>query len=242
MSKSVKRLNAPKHWRIPRRTAKWVVKPSPGPHPKSSSIPLLLVVRDMLKLAESYREARMIIKRGEITVDGVTRKDHKFPVGFMDVIGVPKLNSYYRVVPSTRTFLKLVSIPNGERNVKICRVNGKTTVRGGCIQLNLHDGRNILLKVKNPFNPVEDIYKRLDSLEITLPDQRIVNHFPFKEGNTSLVFEGENVGKIGKIAEIKKERGGCIVKLEALDGDEFFSALAESILVIGEEKPSVVVA
>ena len=61
----------------------WVVTPRPGPHPKYSSIPLLIVVRDILKLVETGKEAKKIIKAGEILVDGRPRKDHKYPTGFM---------------------------------------------------------------------------------------------------------------------------------------------------------------
>ncbi len=243
MSKSVKRLAAPKHWKIARKTTNWAVKPSPGPHPWNFSIPLLMVVRDMLKLAETYREARIIIKRGEVTVDGVQRRNHKFPVGLMDIVGIPKLNSYYRVVPTTtKLFFKLIPVPEKERNLKICKINRKKTVKEGNIQLTLHDGRNILLKVKNPANPVEDVYKRLDSLEITVPNQEIKDHLPFKEGNTGLVFKGKNMGKIGEIKEIRKERREYIVTMETLDKGETFSTTADSVIIVGKDKPSIVVA
>ena len=85
-----KRLSAPKTYKIPRKVSKWVVKPSPGPHNKEA-IPLLVLVRDFLELADTGREARRIISSGEILVDGIVRKDYKFPVGLFDVVTIPKL-------------------------------------------------------------------------------------------------------------------------------------------------------
>jgi len=69
-SRHMKALAAPSVQRIPRKERPWTVKPSPGPHPSDRSLPLLLVVRDLLKLAESNREARKIIAQGEVKVDG----------------------------------------------------------------------------------------------------------------------------------------------------------------------------
>ena len=64
MSRHQKRVAAPKNWRVSRKSNKWVVNPRPGPHSKDSSIPLLLVVRDLLKLADNTREVKIILNKG----------------------------------------------------------------------------------------------------------------------------------------------------------------------------------
>lgn len=61
MKKHIKRMAAPKSWAVPRKTSHWITKPSPGPHGTQESMPLLAVVRDMLKLCDNSREARFII-------------------------------------------------------------------------------------------------------------------------------------------------------------------------------------
>jgi len=53
MGKHQKRIAAPRSWRIGRKTAYWTVKPRPGPHPGDRSMPLLLIIRDMLQLADN---------------------------------------------------------------------------------------------------------------------------------------------------------------------------------------------
>ena len=89
--KHLKRYKAPKSWPIHPKEDTWTVKPSAGSHSINDSIPLTLVIRDVLKLADNSREAKRIINSGNVLVDGRVVKDYKFPVGFMDIIEIPKL-------------------------------------------------------------------------------------------------------------------------------------------------------
>jgi small subunit ribosomal protein S4e len=93
MSK-LKRLKAPKFWKLPKKSRKWAVSPRPGPHRKFESIPLAIALRDIVKIAETGSEAKKIIKMGEILVDGKIRRDHKYPAGLMDAISIPKMKIF----------------------------------------------------------------------------------------------------------------------------------------------------
>ena len=140
--KHLKRFKAPKHWPIHPKENKWTTKPNAGPHAIEGSLPLLLIVRDILGVADNAREAKRIINTGEILVDGRARKDYKFPVGFMDVIEIPKSEKVYRVLPDEKGRLILYPIAAENKDFKLCKITDKTTIRGGKTQLNLHDGRN----------------------------------------------------------------------------------------------------
>jgi len=236
----LKALAAPKFWPILRKEYKWTVKPRPGPHPAEYSLPLLLIVRNVLGYAKTAREARKLIAEGHFKVDGRVRKDYKFPVGLMDIIEVVDTGERYRFIPYPVTFFKLHPIPKSEPNIKPVRVEDKTTVKGGHIQLNLQGGRNILIKVKDPRKPVEDVYKTLDTLVITVPEQEIVQHIRFREGVLAMVFAGRNVGRVGVIREVKRGWGWhrSLVTLEDKDGNLFQTTL-NYILVIGEDKPVI---
>src|SRR3990172_7830180 len=94
----LKRLAVPKWWPIEKKTHKFVVSPR-GPHKKLESLPLTVFIRDVLKLAETAKEARTIIKRGEVLVDGKKRRDPKLGVGLLDVIEIPSLKKSWRVAP-----------------------------------------------------------------------------------------------------------------------------------------------
>lgn len=96
--KHLKRFKAPKMWPIHKKEEVWTTKTSAGPHALEESIPLVMVLRDILGLAANSREAKIILNNSDVLVDGIPRKNHRFPVGFMDVISIPKINKTFRVL------------------------------------------------------------------------------------------------------------------------------------------------
>src|SRR3989338_11417030 len=137
-----KREMAPKFWRIETKTKTFTTSPSPGPHPALSSIPLRIVIRDILGIAENATEARTILNAGKIQVDGVVRKDPGFPVGLMDVIHVPDMQKYYRVMPSQKGLTMKEMTKDYDK--KMLKIKNKRILRGNKIQLNFHDGSNLI--------------------------------------------------------------------------------------------------
>ncbi len=236
----LKALAAPRFWPILRKEYKWAVKPSPGPHPIDFSLPLLVIVRDIFKYAKTAREARKLIAEGHFKVDGKVRKNYKFPVGIMDVIEIVDTQEYYRVIPVPVKVLGLHRIEKEEATFKLCRIENKTTVKGGHIQLNLHDGRNVLIRIGDPTNPVEDIYSTLGTLKLGIPKQEIMGYIPLEEGVIAIISGGRNVGRVGRIVEIRKgvRRHRSIVTLEDKHGNKFQTSLSY-IFPIGKEEPLI---
>jgi small subunit ribosomal protein S4e len=191
----MKRLSAPRTLRIHRKEYKWAAKPSPGPHPVDKSIPLLSLVRDYLGLCDLRKEGKRIITNGEVLVDGVVRRDYRFPCGFMDVISIPKIKKYYRILYDRRGKLTLVPISEMDANWKLCRIENKTTVMKGKTQLNLHDGRNILLDTNQ--------YSTGDVIKLSLTDNKILDVYPFKKGTVCTITGGEHIGEIAEIIDIE---------------------------------------
>lgn len=210
------------------------MKPRPGPHKKFESIPLLILVRNILKLADTAKDAKKIIKSGEILVDEKKRKDHKHPVGLMDTIQIPKLKKKYRVTTDKKG-LTIIEIPEKEVNLKLCRINGKTIIKGGKLQLNLHDGRNIIINEKTK----KQSFETGDSVLIKLPEQKIVDHIKMKNGNLGLITAGQNKGEIIKIKAVKKTRSREPNKVSCeLKGREF-DTIKDYVFVVGEAKPLI---
>jgi small subunit ribosomal protein S4e len=229
----LKRLAAPREWKVARKVAKWITKPLPGPHPKEACLPLLVIVRDMLGLGRNAREAKRIISGGEIKVDQRVRKEHKFPVGLMDVITIERKGMNFRVWLGKGGRMELLEISKREAGVKLCRVERKNYVKGRKVQVGLHDGKNILLSEKDG-----KVIKIGDSLLISLPEQKIKKQIKLEKGCWVLVIKGVHAGEIAKVQDFKRVEGSP-EKIVLKKGKEKFETLRKYALVIGKEKPEV---
>ncbi|OGI15373.1 30S ribosomal protein S4e [Candidatus Micrarchaeota archaeon RBG_16_49_10] len=234
----LKRILAPKYWKVRKKLIKWTVSPRPGPHGKSECIPLTILARDVLKLVDTGREAKTIVKAGDILVDGRPRKDQKYPVGFMDVVEIPKIKKAYRMMATSKG-LELVEIAEKETKVKLCKITNKSLIEKGHVQLNLHDGRNIIIPVKDPKKRKEDVYSTGDSVLIELPSQKIVDHVKMEKGNLVLITGGQNEGVIAKIKDIITTRSREPNKLICEKEKLTFEAIKDYAFVIGSKKPLI---
>jgi len=226
----MKRLNAPRVLKLHRKERIWTVRTAPGPHQLEQSIPVGLVVRDYLQLADTLKEAKKIISDGEITVDGVKRKNHQYPCGLMDVVSIPKMKKDYRVLFDQRGKLTLVPIKPAEANWKLCRIENKTILKGKQIQLNLHDGRNKIVK--------KDEYKTGDVLKINFKDQKIDDAYKFEKGTVSVVIGGSHIGEIANIQDIESIASSK-PNLTKMKGKTDFTTLQEYVFPIGKNKPAI---
>ncbi len=239
-SRHLKRLPSPAFWPIHRKEYVWVAKPRPGPHPIDRCLPLLLVLRDILGYAKTRKEAKRILAKGYVRVDGRVRRDEKFPVGLMDVVEIVPTNECFRVLPVPRRGLVLHRIGEDEKGFKLCRVERKVTVRGGHIQLGLHDGRNVLIRVEDPSNPPNGNYKTMNVLKMAIPKQEVLDIIRFEKGVLGLVIGGINAGRWGRIVEIEVQEGPypAMVTLEDANGDRF-QTIKEYVFPIGTDSPWV---
>lgn len=239
-SRHLKRLASPDFWPVPRKEFKWVVKPSCGPHPASRSIPLLLIVRDILRYVETGREARKLIAEGHFKVDGVIRTNYKYPVGLMDVVEIVDTGEAFRVIPAPVDYLTLIPISKDEASFKLCRIENKTIVKGGHIQLNLHDGRNVLIKVSNPSKSVEDSYMTMGTIKLSIPKQEVLKYIPLEERSLVIITDGRNVGKVGWLISVSPgmRRYRRQVKIEGINKEVIYTTL-DKVFVIGRESPEI---
>ncbi|MEM2840378.1 MAG: 30S ribosomal protein S4e [Candidatus Bathyarchaeia archaeon] len=233
-SRHLKRLPSPPFWPIHVKEFKWAPKPSPGPHLAEMSIPLKIVLREMLKYAKTSREARRIISKGAVKVDGKIRRDENYPVGLMDIIEVPDARSTYRLIPYPSRGLSLMKVTKDEGGYKICRIEKKTLLRGGRLQLNLSDGRNIIIDGEAKTAD----YRTGDTLQLSIPEQKILSHIRFDEGRYCLITAGRNMGRHGKIVNIEETEKSKIVTVQDSQG-QTYKTIAEYVYVIGEDQPLI---
>ena len=197
---------------------------------------LALILREVLGYANNMREVRVILSSGQVKVDGQIRKDPRFPVGLMDVIEITTSGEKFRLIPKVRGGLRLVRVNDAEAKFKLCRIENKTMITGGKVQLGLHDGRTFVLPEKEkPSN-----YSTLDTLKIEIPEQKLLGSLQLEKGVYAIVSRGKNIGIEGKIIEIEKRIGthASTVTLEDPEGTRFQTAL-EYVFVVGKNKPEV---
>ena len=215
----LKRINV--SWAPEKKAKRFIVAPR-GAHKLDNSLPLLVIIRDMLKLASTALEAKKLVTSRKVKVDGKICTDPKRGIGMFDTLEIGELA--FRVLPKAR---KLVPLDKAEAVQKICQIKGKKVIRGGKIQLNLHDGRNILVDKAQQVP--------LDSVLISLPDQKIKDSVSFKEGAIVYVRTGAHVGQVASLKKIERKYSRVWLEI----GGKQFEAPLDGAVPIGTGKPLI---
>ena len=222
----LKRLNAPKTWKVKRKGIKFITKPSPGPHSKRMCMPLNIVLRDKLGYASTTKEIKHILLNKEILIDGKRRQELKYPLGFMDVLDIPELKEYYRMLLDNKGYLILLKIDKKEANLKPCKIMNKTILKGGRTQLNLSHGINKLVD--------KDSFKTGDTLVLEMPKQDVKEHIKLEKGAYVFMTGGTHVGTHGVVEEVKLHT----IFFKSSSGKSY-ETLKRYALVIGKDKPMI---
>ncbi|MCX6651160.1 MAG: 30S ribosomal protein S4e [Methanomassiliicoccales archaeon] len=228
MTQDLKRLNAPKSWPVSRKSNVWVTSPNPGPHALDRCMPLSVVLRDMLKVADTAAEAKKILSSKQVLVDGKVVTEEKFPVGLMDVISLVATSKHYRMLLDNRGKLMLTEVAEDRAKWKLCRIENKTVITGGRMQLNLHDGRNILVD--------EDSYKTGDVLKVELPTQKVLEAFKMVQGNVAMVISGSSAGQIMIVEEQLEEHSSSPNLVRFKNGK---LTVKDNVFIIGNKTPEI---
>jgi len=223
MSKHLKRLAAPSVHGIPKKIHYWSVKASPGSHPIARSIPLIMVLRDILHYCDFADEGRKIIGSRKVQIDGKIVTNPKFPVGLMDVVSFPERKEHYRILLDIRGRLRLVKITKEEAAWKLIRIENKHIVPGKKVQLNFHDGRNMLFD--------NNQYSTGDVLKISVPDQKLLSHYALSEDAIAILVGGKHSGELATVKEYIIRRG---TEPNIVLFKEGFSTVKENVFVVGK--------
>lgn len=227
MSGHLKRLAAPKTWKINRKENIFTTKPKPGAHSRQMAMPLGLVLRDMLCCAETAAEVNRLLQNKEVQVDGIQRKDFRFAVGLFDVISLKDINKHYRIILSVKGQFELREISPAEAVLKLGKVTGKTVLPEGKMQYHLHDGKNIIS---------QKTAKVGDTLVLSLPSLEVKEVLPLKLGMMIFLVRGKHCGDVGTLKEVAGKEATYL-----LDQQEIGTA-RRYLLVVGEKKSLITLA
>ncbi len=229
-SKKLKRQMAPLFWGIARKEKRFVVTVKPGPHKKSNSIPTAVLLRDKMKIVSTLREAKSVIYAGKITVDGVKRKSLHHGIGLMDVVELDGVSDSYRLVPKDGTILTAIKINVEEKNKKIVKVTGKTSIKGGKTQIKFHDGRTLIS---------DELVDVNDSCVLQIPEQKILEVIKLEKNTEILITSGINAGKTGKIKEIKEGTFVLTKRIVTTIDDKLIEIPIRLVIAVGKDKPAM---
>ena len=135
----LKATKAPITWTLKRKNVKFVIRPLPGKQMKFS-MPIALVFKNLLNKVTTTKEVKYILNNQEVLVDGKRKYDVKDVVGLFDVLSLKKSKENFRILLNEHGKLIAVSIDNKEAGIKLQRVEDKTIMKKGLVQLNLSDG------------------------------------------------------------------------------------------------------
>jgi len=202
----VNRQNIGKFWGIPRKGTKYLAVAS---HEKKESMPLVVVLRDVLKLIRNKKELQRVINEKMIEINHKEVRDTNYPVCLFDVINMPSAKKNYRALLSAHKRMVFEEISDKEAQTRIFKIMSKKILPGNKIQFNLMNGKNIITKEKA---------KTGDSIVLSLKDNRIAKIIPMEKGKNAFVTKGKHAGHKGTINEIVTRGGKEIAKISSDEG------------------------
>lgn len=199
----------PRSWPIARKPSKkrYVAVPS---HAKTKGITILYLLRDVLKIANTRKEAKRILLNGDVKINGVARKDETFTVQIFDKVSLEKINKHYRLNIVNRKF-SLEEVSKKDAEAKVVKIIGKVVLDKKHIQMNLGDGTNFLSKEK--FNVG-------DSAIVNFKSKKVEKILPLKKDANVEVVLGKHAGEKGKLVGFEELKRGKNYKVKLEDGHE----------------------
>ena len=211
-----KRQKVPKRWPIHRKGTAYIVKPSFN---LRRGIPILIILRDILQLAQTRKEVKKAIHLKQILLNNKAVTDEKNTALLFDIITIIPSKKYYRVELSEKGKFSVEEVEKSESDKKAAKIINKKILKGKKTQLNLSDGRNFLSEIKCNVN---------DSVLINLKNRKIEKCLPLKEKAKAVVFRGKHAGERGIVKELNYEKK--IVKLN-VDNKEV-NVLIKQLMVV----------
>lgn len=226
------RLAAPKTWPISRKRSKWITKPLPGSHNLTNSLPLNVILRDILKVSSNNYETKKMLNDKAVLINNKVIREKRYSVGLLDVISLPKLKKNYRMVLSKQGKLNIINISEAEANILPIKIVNKNQISKKKTQINFGNGWNILID--------KDQYKTNDVILYDTKAKKIKEHIPFAVNSVVYFTSGRHVSKIAKLVELKETGKLRKQKIAVVEADKNkWESSTNNIIIIGKAKPAI---
>jgi len=173
---------------IKRKGTKYVARASSD---LENSVPVVIAIRDILKLAKTKREVKKMINQKMLKINGREVIDHNDSIKLFNIFEAGK--TYILKLSPTRKFFFEETKDSKER---LCKVIGKKVLSGKKVQINLHDGTNVF--GDNKINTGDSVYLDLSN--------KIKRHISPEKGKEVFVISGRYEGQHGKIADVQNKK------------------------------------
>lgn len=193
-----------------------------------------ILLRQRLKYALSGQEVKRIChdKDVNVKVDNKARRDHKYPVGLMDVVEIVKTGEHFRMLYDLKGRFMPVRIDAKEANFKLCKVNNKVLGKNKIPYIITHDGRTIRF-------PHPDI-KKNDTVKLNLTTGEIDSLIKFENFCTVFIKGGNNIGRAGTLMSIEHHPGSYeIAHVKDSQGHTFSTRLTNTFVIGHDKKPVI---
>jgi small subunit ribosomal protein S4e len=213
----LKRVAVPATWRLLRKSETFVTRPRGS---LRFSMPIGVVLRDVLGLVDTAKAAKRMIHSRQVLVDGKPVRDEKNVLALMSVLSFDGIPDSYRLILDQKGKMVLNKLAGAEASKKLCKVIAKTARGKDRYQIGFHDGRTMLSGNE---------YGLHDTIVFALPSFKVELHLKLEKGASVYLMGGSNIGKVGIVDSVK---GDVTVKL----GDETVDTPKRNVFVLGKGK------
>lgn len=172
---------------IPSKGTKYIARASAS---LDNSVPVLIAVRDILKLASTTKEVQKMLNQKLIKINGRVVRDLHESINLFSIFEADKI---YRLTLLPTGKFSFEETKNKER---LCKIIGKTILPGNKVQLNLHDGSNVISKEKVAVE---------DSLYLDFSG-KIKSSAVLEKGKKAFIIAGKYIGQEGKIESVEDKK------------------------------------
>jgi len=180
-----KRLSAPRHYPIQRKDQTYITTIT-GSRENTDAIPALVFLREVTNYAETKKEAKQIIRNGQMLRNNEPLGDIREGIGNLDLIELPDAEEKFRVVKKGED-LEFLETNSDE---VVAKITGKKD-EGEEYVYHLHNGENYQ---SNEEYEVGNTLRLNDGEEVEL-----------EEGVQVLVTDGKHAGETGELKDIVRQ-------------------------------------
>ncbi len=227
-SQHLKRHASPVAWPVKRKNIAFITRPNAGSYKQKYVTPLVVVLRDVLRYAETSKEVKLALHNSDVLVNGKKTLDIRYPVGMFDTIEIKQNKEKFMLLFDELGKIKLVESKDDNAYLK---VTSKTIVSAKKFQINFMNGFNVLIDEKTAKG-----IKINDTIVYDLIKKKIVSVIGLQKGAFAYIFDGKFKGHFALIEDFESFNGLTRDIAKVKIGNEVHSTAKDYCFAVGTKK------